>query len=274
LSAASIGPPPRAGFGGDERGHRGDQIVDPLIIIEAADKADHRLARHEAEVRSERIIARWRVAEQVKVDAIGRDDDLRGIDAARDQVAAQSFADHRDGIGGADGMTFELAGQKIARAALAARAVADRGILPEGANFVDHRNSEPFADAQRREPVENGRVGVEQIGAPFIDQRRDAVRQRADFAPFAPRRARGCDRRRAIEGQPVDGFDGRSGVGMADPRHPGNRPPLRRLRLHQRPGTKGIAAVRRQAMVKDVQDPGHRPSLCHTSLNAASTPIG
>src|SRR3546814_20294802 len=86
---------------------RRDQIVDPLIVIEAADIADHDVTSGKAERFGERIVARRRVAEQVEVDAVGRHDDLVRVDTARDQVTAQPFADHRPGLGRFDAMGFE-----------------------------------------------------------------------------------------------------------------------------------------------------------------------
>src|SRR3546814_13528903 len=95
---------------------RRDQIVDPLIVIEAADIADHDVTSGKAERFGERIVARRRVAEQVEVDAVGRHDDLVRVDTARDQVTAQPFAAHPDGIGRFNGTGFEPFGQPLAQA--------------------------------------------------------------------------------------------------------------------------------------------------------------
>ena len=95
----------RPGPGAHESRHCGDQVVQTFIIVEAADEADH-IGSLQSQLRRQRGIARDGVAELFHVDAIGRHDDLGRIDAARDQVAPQSVADHRYRIGGAHGMGF------------------------------------------------------------------------------------------------------------------------------------------------------------------------
>src|SRR3546814_15160176 len=149
-----------------------------------------------------------------------------------------------------DVCTSDLAaGQIIARAARAPRPVADRGILPKGANFVKHRNAEPLADAQRRESAQHRRMGVEQVGLPVADERLDPRRERTDLAPFADRRAHRRDRRRAIKGQTVARLGVRArfhaGLWLAQRRPPCRLPPLTPLPLTQPSGAEGMTALRR-----------------------------
>ncbi len=157
-------------------------------------------------------------------------------------------------------MGFEPFCQPVAQAAFAPRAVADRRILPKGADFINDGDTELLADAQRGKTVEHGGMGVEHIGLPLFRQHLDPFRQRTDFAPFADRRACRRDRRGAIESQPIDRLAVGPRLGMAHAGDARDFPSLGELRLHQRAGAKGVAAVRGQAMVEDVQYACHRPA--------------
>ena len=70
----------------EQQRHRRDQIVQPFIIVEGADEAD-RIGIVEPEAAGEGPVRGLRIAEQVEIDAVGRDDDLVRRDAARDQIA-------------------------------------------------------------------------------------------------------------------------------------------------------------------------------------------
>jgi hypothetical protein len=170
-------------------------------------------------------------------------------------------------------MRFDRLDQMIARPALAPGPVADRRILPKGADFVYHWNTQLFPNAERRQRIEHRRMRVQQIGLPLLDQRFGPRGERPDLAPFAERRRRGCDRRGTMKSQPVDGLDRGTRDRVAHAGNARNVPALRDLRLHQRAGAKRVAAMRGQAVIEDVKYAGHRPSLCHTTLNGTSTPL-
>ena len=51
------------GMPGDQRGHRRNQIVQSLVIVETADESDHRSAA-QTEFLRQPFVARWRFAEQ------------------------------------------------------------------------------------------------------------------------------------------------------------------------------------------------------------------
>jgi hypothetical protein len=59
----------------EQQRHRRDEIVQPLIIVEGADEADHIRTRESKPLRR-RAIRRERAAEQAHVDAVRSDDDL------------------------------------------------------------------------------------------------------------------------------------------------------------------------------------------------------
>jgi hypothetical protein len=58
--------------------------------------------------------------------------------------------------------------------------VIDRGILPEGAHFVDDRDAELAAGADGGDPVQAGRVGVQDIGLDLRDDLAQALFQAVD----------------------------------------------------------------------------------------------
>ena len=61
-------------------------------------------------------------------------------------------------------------------------------------------------------------------------------------------------------------------LGVARPGQAGDLPAPRQLRLDDGAGAEGIAAVQRQAVVEDVQDP-HALASCQSKLNGASTAL-
>ncbi len=245
--------------GAHESRHRGDQVVQTLIIIEAADEADH-VGAFKAQLRGQRRVAIDRRTELVHIDPIGRNHDLVSVHAARDQVAAQPFADHRHGVGRAHRMGFKLAGQPIARIALHSCAVADRRILPESADFVDHGQAVALGHALRRDRVQHRRMGMNHVRPPFPHQRVDRIGMGRYVAPFANQRiAAGRFARRAVEGQAVDHLLLRPLRRMAVAGDAAHLPPPGHLRAQDRTGAKGIAAMERQTVVQDMENTCHSP---------------
>ena len=102
-------------------------------------------------------------------------------------------------------------------------------------------------------------MGVEHVGPPIGCQRNNRIGQQIDLAPFTqPHRAAGRSAR-AVKGDPV-GFLGIGAIlEMTQPGDPAHFEPHRSLRFQNRPGAKGVAAVQRQGVVKDVKNAGHGP---------------
>ena len=139
-------------------------------------------------------------------------------------------------------------------------AVADRGVLPEGADLVDQRQAVAARGAQRGEAAQRRRMGVEHVGPPLLDERADRVGQRGDLAPFARQAGHAAG---AVEGEAFGLLDGGS-VGVVP--QAGDRldlEPVGLLRLEDRPRAEGVAAVQRQRVVEDVKNPEHRGKYCH-----------
>ncbi len=261
-AAAAHQQQPDVGIARDQQRHRCDQIVQPLIGIEAADEAEHRLAGQPQRLGA-RGIGRHGRPEQLHVHAIGRDHDLVPTKAARDQVVAQALADHRHRIRLRDRAVFHLAGEPVFGGGLAAGTVADRRILPEGADFIEHWQAQAPPGADRGEAVQRGRVRVQDIGLPDCRRRLGRAGERRDIAPFAqPWRPRNR-LHRPMKGQAVmllDRLDFRAGGQrglMPDAGHAAHLQPGALLCGQDRARAETVAAVERQAMVKNVQDPGH-----------------
>ena len=248
----------------EQHRHGRDEIVEPLIIVERADESDH-IGIPEAQPARQVEIGGERVAEQVHVDAVGGDDDLLGGDGAGDEIVAQALADDGDAVGAAGCPGFEHSGGAIAERAFAAGAVADRRILPEGADLVEQGNRAALGDAEGGEGVENGRMDVELVRLPLFDQAVEPRGERADLAPFAQRRGRSGYHRRSEEGDAVDQFRVAAACTLANPGQAGDLQAPRLLGGDDRPRAERIAAVKRQAVVEHVQD-AHAPRFATTNL--------
>jgi len=240
----------------DQCGHRGDQVVQPFVVIEAADEADHR-AVAQLQIIRQRRLARGSLSEQVQVDPVGAEHDLVGGHAAQHQIVLQALADRDDGIGPGNDVILQRAGQPVFQVAFGAGAVADGGILPEGADFIDHRNAQPPCGDQRGLAVQRGRMGVKQIGPPLSRQRHDGIGQQIDFAPFPQPRWAARRAARAMKSQPFGLFDIRARRNVAQAGDPAHFQPHRLLRFQDRAGAKGIAAVHRQRMIEDMENARH-----------------
>ena len=67
-------------------------------------------------------------------------------------------------IGAFQGVGFQAAREFVAQAVLGAGAVVDRGVFPEGAHLVHHRDAELAAGAQGGDRVQAGGMGVQDVG--------------------------------------------------------------------------------------------------------------
>ena len=122
----------------------------------------------------------------------------------------------------------------------------------------------PFGDALRRDGVEHGRMGVDDVGSPVAHQRFNRVGMGGDIAPFANQRVAGRGLpRRAVEMEAIYLlFQQRRAVqrlwrDMAMAGDATHRPALRHLRAQDRTGPKGVAAVEREAVVQHMKDASH-----------------
>ena len=124
-----------------QRGQRGEQQVQPLVGVEAADETQHGGAV-QAQAGLQRGVGRAAGFEVVDVDGVGDHRHLVGRDAARGDVAAQAFADGEHVRRLAQRVRLQPARQAVAQAAFGGGAVVDGGVFPEGAHFVDHRDAQ------------------------------------------------------------------------------------------------------------------------------------
>jgi hypothetical protein len=156
-------------------------------------------------------------------------------------------------------VSLEHPDQPVTGGALAAGAVADRGILPEGADLVDERHPAPLRHLERGKRVQNRGMDVQLVRLPFRDEPIEPLRERPDLPPFAQRRRSGRRLRRPVKTDAVDRF--RVGPGHAVPRagQAGDLPSPRLLRLDDRARPERIAAVERKAVVEHVQDTHAQP---------------
>ena len=74
-----------------------------------------------------------------------------------------------------------------------------------------------------------------------------------------------------MEQQALGDFGGQALGGVPEAGDPAHLEPVGRLRLHDRARAEGVAAVQRERVVEDVEDPEHRRKPCHDKLNGAST---
>jgi hypothetical protein len=159
--------------------HRAQQHVQAFVGVEGADEADQARCR-QAQLVLQRQVGAAAQRELVDVDRVRDHGHLVGRDAARDDVLAQAFADGGDGIGALQRIGFERARELVAQAVLGAGAVVDRGVFPEGAHFVHHRDAEFFAGAQGGDRVQRRRVGVQDVRLDDRDDLGQAFGQAVD----------------------------------------------------------------------------------------------
>src|SRR3546814_2889579 len=122
--------------------HSRDQIVESLIVIKAADKAND-VRAIQCKLRSQTGVGRDGSAEHLHVHTIWGYDDLVLRHAPGEQILLQTFANDRNCVGCAHGVTFQQASQAIAKGTFSPGSIADRCILPKGANIVQERHIMP-----------------------------------------------------------------------------------------------------------------------------------
>ena len=86
-------PAPRA-----QKRAGGDEVVQPLVLYEGADVADHRHVRRNVETRGEIRVAAAR-GEAVGIDGIGQQRDRLAVDATLDQLVAHRSGQGEDVVG-------------------------------------------------------------------------------------------------------------------------------------------------------------------------------
>ena len=74
-----------------------------------------------------------------------------------------------------------------------------------------------------------------------------------------------------MESHAVGDFGRRALGGVAQAGEAAHLQPVGRLRLHDRARAEGVAAVQRQRVVEDVEDPDIARKPCHDKLNGPST---
>ena len=180
---SSSGPPPtsRTAISGCCRrrsGQRAQQQVQPLIGIERAEEGEDGFPA-KPERGCESAVGNPRPAEGLAIDRIGDDRDLVAWDAAGDRFGAQTLADRRHGVGAMQRAGLDEPRRPVTQAGLAVGAMARRRVLPQSAHLVDDRDPVPSAGAERRQRVEDRRVGVQDLrAAPRRSPRRAAGRDR------------------------------------------------------------------------------------------------
>src|SRR6202030_1732498 len=195
--------------------------------------------------------------EFLDVHGVGNDRYLLRIDAARDDVRAQAFTDGSHSIGALQYVGFERASESIARRTLSRAAVVDRGVFPEGANFVDYRHAEPASHAQRWDRIQRRRVCVQQLRFDLLGNRLQTVRERVHHPQLRHRRQAGEPRaveRRAEEMPAVDRLFETLGALLLRAGEMGRVPSEPPLLSQYRQRAKRVAAVQWERVIEDMQD--------------------
>src|SRR3546814_119497 len=102
-------------------------------------------------------------------------------------VCSSDLANDRNCVGRAHGVTFQQASQAIAKGTFSPGSIADGCILPKGANLVQERHILPPSYPQRRQRIEDGRMGMQKIRLPDARQFIHLAGQCADLPPFTER---------------------------------------------------------------------------------------
>jgi len=244
-----------------QRRQRVEQQVQALVGVERPDEA-HDLCTFQSQPAFQVGIGCAAQREGVDVHRVRDHRDAAGGDAALDDVAPQPLADREHVVGLAQCARLHRARQPVAQAALGGGAVVDRGVLPEGAHLVDHRDAQAPGHAQRGQRVQHRRVGVDQVGAHGCRHRLDArgklSHQRHLVEPRHTAPA-GCGRR-AMEVPAVHRLLQRRAAGsVLGAGQVEGLPPERALLAQQRQRAERVPAVQRDRVVEDVEDAHSAP---------------
>ena len=129
----------------------------------------------------------------------------------------------------------------------------DRGVFPQIANFVDHRDVEPLRHAQCRQSNEDRRVGVNQVGANLAGHRLHLALERLHQLPLARQRyaAAGRVRRAPVQGA-GDGLAHGVAVWVLSGGHHPRLETHSALEVHDIAASNAVAAQQRQRIVQNV----------------------
>ena len=233
-----------------------EQQVKPFVSVKRPDETDQ-CTTGEPELCLERFVGAAAGIEGFNIDGIGNHCYLFRGNAARDDVAAQSFADSRNLVGPPQRPGFKVAGYAVAQTAFPRCTVIDGGIFPESANFINDRQTEAAPDAQRGNGVEHRRMGMQDMGADFGDHLGQAFLQafhQLHFAEYRPFCRRSCRARRTVKVPAVDVFLRRRTADVFGRSQVKCFPAQAPLPVQDRQGAECIAAVQRNRMIEDVQD--------------------
>jgi hypothetical protein len=173
----------------------------------------------------------------------------------RADVVPEALTNRRHRIDAAQSVGFQKSCRSIARTICAVGAAAPRGVFPERAHFINHRQPTPATGADRRQRVEGGRVGVQDPRPHFSDDFVQSPVEVADEHQFAKPRQLRADpgwRRGAQEFPPADPLARRPRRIMLAAGQQHRLPPERTLLIDDAERAKHIAALQRQRMVENV----------------------
>ena len=236
-------------------GQRVEQQIQTFIGVKRADEPNHpRIGQAEPGLEREvRLAAGF---ERVDIDRVGYHRHAGCSNAARNDVAAQPFADGEYVVGAAQRPGLERAGKAVAHTAFGSAAVVHGGIFPKGPHLIHHRDTQPRTHPQSRPGVEYRRVRVQDGRAQLFGYLLQAALKLAHQRKLAHSRqaARGgC--RCTVKLPAIDLFFQRLGAAVFRAGEVEGFPAAPALLAQQRQGTKGVPAVQRNRVVEDVQDP-------------------
>ena len=182
----------------------------------------------------------------------------------RADVVPEALTNRRHRIDAAQSVGFQKSCRSIARTICAVGAAAPRGVFPERAHFINHRQPTPATGADRRQRVEGGRVSVKDFGLYFSDDGVEAPVEIADDFRLAKPwqlRCKTSRHRRTQKFPPADPFARGPRRIMLAARQQHGLPPQRPLLIDDAERAKHIAALQRQRMVEYVQNSHHSHRL-------------
>src|SRR5574343_80723 len=152
---------------------------------------------------------------------------------------------------------------RMAQAAFRSAAVVDGCVFPEGADFVDDRNANPSGDLDCWQGVEHRRVGVDDVRPDVTGdcfQPGFQLLHQGQFAADGQIGQPAGGGRGAVEAQAIHVVDRCNRLSLLGRGQVKGFPTQGLLFAEQCCGAKGIAAVQRDRMIKDVQDARHAAS--------------